>query len=135
MGGIRNKANTMRHQPILITLLLPAVVTLAACATAPPSDNAFSKDWAREHRREASEQRRANQNLYVFGQEVRTPGWLDTDDRGRPELRVGESANTSTAVSVDRGELGLRHRWGGNRSNLPAPPGHDERGNRTGAED
>jgi cell wall-associated NlpC family hydrolase len=117
---------------VILALLAPTVTLLAACATAPPSDQAFTRDWANDQRRSAAERQQRNQRLFVFGQEVRTPEWLDTDERGRPELRVGETENTSTAISVDRGELGLRHRWGGNRNNLPAPPGFDSRGNPTG---
>lgn len=111
-----------------VSIAFAAAAFLAACAT-PQSDRAFSRDWANDHRRSTAERRHNEQSVYVFGQEVRTPEWLDTDERGRPELRVNESANSTTAVSVDRGELGLRRRWGGNRSNLPAPPGFDERGN------
>jgi len=117
---------------IVLPLLTLIALPLAACSTAAPSGSAFSRDWAQDQRRSASDRKQRDQRLYVFGQEVRTPDWLDTDERGRPELRVGESATSTTAVSVDRGELGLRRRWGGNRNNLPAPPGFDERGNRVG---
>jgi len=115
------------------TLILITLITspLIACSTAPPSERAFSRDWASEHRRAAEEKRLNERRLFVMGTEVRTPEWLDTGS-GRAELNLGETSNASTAISVDRGELGLRRRWGGSQNNLPAPPGYDDRGNAVG---
>ena len=119
---------------LLATMALPAFTTLSACTTAAPETNrAFSRDWASDQRRVANERRVKDRRLYVFGQEMRTPDWLDTNE-GRAEVKLGETSNASTAISVDRGELGLRRRWGGNNNNLPAPPGYDERGNLIGRE-
>lgn len=115
-----------------VTILMMAVIafSMLGCAGGSSSGRAFSRDWAYDQRRSRAAQEVRNRELRVLGQEIDTPDWLDRDERGRPELRVGENENSTTAISVDRGELGLRHRRGGGRNNLPPPPGFDARGNR-----